>query len=186
MFDGHASLPDLDTERLVLRWLTAADAPSLFEVFGDDEVCRYWSRPALADLAAADALLGEIHAAFESRSLFQWGIAERESGRVVGTCTLAGVSAEHRRAEVGIALGRAHWGRGYATEALARLVRCAFQDLNLNRLEADADPRNVASMRVLDKAGFRPEGLARERYLMHGEFQDAVLYGLLREDWIGA
>jgi RimJ/RimL family protein N-acetyltransferase len=176
-------LPTLTTPRLALRWLTPADAPALFAVFGDAAVCRYWSRPALPDLAAAAALQGEIAAHFAQRTLFQWGVAERETDRVVGTGTLAALSAEHRRAEVGFALARAVWGRGYMAEVLPALAGFAFGALGLHRLEADVDPRNGPSLRALERAGFRREGHLRERYHQAGEVQDAVLYGLLCSEW---
>ena len=176
-------LPTLETPRLHLRWLTPDDVPALFAVFGDPEVCRYWSRPALPDLAAAHALQAEIAASFADRSLFQWGIARRDTDAIVGTCTLATLSAEHARAEVGFALARACWGRGYVAEALPAMVRFAFETLGLHRLEADADPRNAASIRALERAGFVREGYQRERYHMQGEWQDGVLFGLLRREW---
>ena len=176
-------LPTIDTERLRLRWLTRDDAPALLEVFGDPEVCRYWSRTALPDLSAATALQEQIVRLFEERSLFQWGIAERATDAVIGTCTLASLSEEHRRAEIGFALKRAAWGRGYVSEALPALVRFAFENLNLHRLEADVDPNNTRSIRVLERLGFQREGYLRERYVLHDELQDAILYGLLRREW---
>ncbi|GLC23535.1 GNAT family N-acetyltransferase [Roseisolibacter agri] len=176
-------LPTLDTPRLRLRWLTPDDAPALFAIFGDPAVCRYWSRPPLTDVPDAHALLAEIAASFAERSLFQWGIAERDGGRLVGTCTLASLSPEHARAEVGFALARACWGRGYVAEALPAMVRFAFETLGLHRLEADADPRNAASIRALERVGFVREGHQRERYWMSDEWQDAILFGLLRRDW---
>jgi ribosomal-protein-alanine N-acetyltransferase len=180
------SLPTLLTERLALRWLTPADVPALYEVFSDPEVTQYWSAPALADLTAAEALLAEIREAFARRTLLQWGIARRADDRVVGTCTLAGLTPAHRRAELGFALGRPHWGRGYIAEALPALVSFAFEELGLHRLEADVDPRNRASIRTLERLGFRQEGYLRERYHLHGEIQDALLYGLLHREWVDA
>ena len=185
MLPGADQLPTLATARLRLRWLTPADVPALFAVFGDPAVCRYWSRPPLADIAAAAALQREIALRFAERSLFQWGIAERATDAVVGTGTLASLSAEHRRAEVGFALARAAWGRGYLAEALPALLAFAFGALALHRVEADVDPRNARSIRVLERAGFRREGLLRERYHLAGEVQDALLYGLLRREWEG-
>src|SRR5690606_2734263 len=122
MFPSVDSLPTIPTERLELRWLTSNDVPALAVVFGDPEVCRFWSRPALPDLAAAEALRDEIERGFFARSLFQWGIAERVTDTVVGTCTLAALSAEHQRAEVGFALARTAWGRGYIAESLPALL----------------------------------------------------------------
>lgn len=182
-------LPTLDTPRLRLRAVAPADAADLFTVFGDPAVCRYWSRPALPDLAAAVALQREIAALFAERSLFQWAIADRASDRLVGTCTLAELSVEHRRAAVGYALRRSAWSRGYATEALHALLAFAFDGeggLALHRVEADVDPRNAASVRVLERLGFRREGMLRERWHLHGELQDAALYGLLAREWRAA
>jgi RimJ/RimL family protein N-acetyltransferase len=185
MLPGADRLPPLATERLRLRWLTPADAPALFAVFGDPAVCRYWSRPPLPDLAAAAELQWEIAELFAERSLFQWGIAERETDAVVGTCTLASLSEEHRRAEVGFALARAAWGRGYVAEVLPALLAFAFETLGLHRVEADVDPRNARSIRALERVGFVREGYLRERYFLAGEVQDALLYGLLRREWAG-
>jgi RimJ/RimL family protein N-acetyltransferase len=66
------------------------------------------------------------------------------------------------------------------------LIRFAFGQLDLHRLEADADPLNAASIAVLERQGFKREGLLRERYFMQGEPQDAAYYGLLRREWTGA
>jgi RimJ/RimL family protein N-acetyltransferase len=169
-----------------LRWLTPGDVPALFEIFGDPLVCRYWSRPPLRSLAEADDLRREITSCFEERSLFQWGIAGVVDDRVIGTCTLSSLSTLHRRAEVGFALARAAWGKGYMAEALASLVGFAFETLELHRLEADVDPRNLRSIGLLEGAGFRREGFLRERYHLNGEIQDALFYGLLRREYRGA
>lgn len=182
---GSAMLPTFETARLRIRSLGPDDVPALFAIFGDPEVCRYWSRPPLADLAAAGALQQEIARHFDQRTLFQWGIAERETNAVVGTCTLAALSQEHRRADVGYALARAVWGRGYLKEVLPVLLDHAFGDLALHRLEADVDPRNAPSLHLLESMGFRREGYLRERYHMAGEVQDAVIFGLLEDEWRG-
>ena len=184
MLPGADHLPTIPTERLRLRALTPADVPALFGVFGDPAVCRYWSRPALPDFAAAAALHDEIAQSFAARTLFQWGLAERDTDTVVGTCTLAALSPEHRRAELGFALAQAAWGQGYMAEALPALVTYAFESLGLHRVEADVDPRNARSIRALERVGFTREGHQRERYYLQGEWQDAVLYGLLQRDWV--
>jgi RimJ/RimL family protein N-acetyltransferase len=176
-------LPTIEANRLRLRWLTSADVPSLYAIFGDPEVCRYWSRPQLRDVVEATALLEEIESGYATRTLSQWGIVTRVDDHLIGTCTLTSFSLEHRRAEVGFALERTSWGQGYGSEALHALLQYAFESLDLRRIEADVDPRNTRSIRVLERAGFRREGLQRQRYLIGGEAQDAVLYGLLSSEW---
>ncbi|HZH30727.1 MAG TPA: GNAT family N-acetyltransferase [Pyrinomonadaceae bacterium] len=179
------TLPTIDAPRVSLRWLTAEDAPALFSIFSDPEVMRYWSSPPLADMEGARKLLAEIRDYFRQRTLFQWGIARRTDDRVIGTCTLFHLDIGNRRAELGYALGREHWGKGYMQEALGALLGFAFDNLNLHRLEADVDPGNASSIKTLERLGFRREGYLRERWHVGGEIQDALFYGLLRREWPG-
>lgn len=71
------------------------------------------------------------------------------------------------------------WGQGYACEAVGRLVDFGFGTLALNRIEADIDPRNAASARLLERLGFRFEGRLAERWIVAGEVTDSAIYGLL-------
>jgi RimJ/RimL family protein N-acetyltransferase len=178
-------LPTLQASRVVLRTLRDEDVPALFEIFSDADAMRYWSAPPLANMGAASELLAEIHAYAAAGTLFQWGIARTEDDVVVGTTTLYQIDAAHRRAEIGFALARAAWGRGLAGEAVGRLIQHAFEDLDLHRIEADPDPGNTASIRLLEKQGFKYEGLMRERYFLGGQAMDAAIYGLLRREWTG-
>jgi ribosomal-protein-alanine N-acetyltransferase len=176
-------LPTLDGARVKLRWLVASDIGALYAIFSDREVMRYWSSPAYEDEAQARELLTSIESLFAARSLFQWGVARRDDDRVIGTCTLSQVDASNLRAELGFALGRASWGQGLMGEALGVLLRYAFGELGLRRLEADVDPRNAASIRSLERLGFQREGYMRERWFVGGEAQDSLFYGLLRREW---
>lgn len=182
-FEWGDELPRLETPRTVIRHPTAADVPALYEIFRDREVTRYWSWPAYTHPAQAAALLAEIDELFAERVLFQWGIARREDDRVVGTVTLFQIEPANRRGEIGFALGRAAWGQGLMREALGALLDFAFGRLGLNRLEADVDPRNERSLAVLERLGFRREGLLRERHVVAGEVQDSVMLGLLAREW---
>jgi len=144
---------------------------------------RYWSSTPFESVAAARLLIENIRRHFRERDLFQWGIARKHEGDVIGTCTIFHLSLEHRRAEIGYALGRRAWGQGYATDALVTLIDFAFGALDLHRLEADTDPRNVRSIRALERQGFKREGFLRERWHVGGETQDALFFGLLKSQW---
>jgi len=98
--------------------------------------------PVLPDLEAAAVLLAEIHREFRACTLFQWGV-ELTGGQLVGICTLARLDAANRRAELGFALGRAFWGRGYMADALPAVMEFVFGPLGLHRVVADTDPRNA-------------------------------------------
>ena len=111
------------------------------------------------------------------------GIELTAGAKLVGTCALWRIDAQCRRAEIGYVLGFQDWGQGYMHEALSALLDYAFTELNLNRVEADTDPRNERSTRLLDRLKFSKEGLFRERCIVDGEISDSAMYGLLRRDW---
>lgn len=164
-----------------LRWLTADDTAALLEIFSDPEVVRYTSLPIHETEADVQRLLVDIEKGFQDGSLFQWGI--EHGGRIVGTCVLAEINRAHKRATLGFILGRAFWGQRIVSRAVPLLVGFAFLQLRLHRLEADADPRNTASIRALERMGFQREGLMRERYFSAGEWQDGILFSLLESEW---
>jgi RimJ/RimL family protein N-acetyltransferase len=155
------------------------------EVFGDPEVMRFWSSPPLKGLGDAMELVDEIHELFKARRVYQWGVSRDGGGKVFGTCTLFHMDLAHRRAEVGFALARNAWGQGFATEGLGLLIEFSFKALTLHRLEADADPENVRSLRLLERHGFKREGYLRERWHHLGRVHDAIFLGLLATEWRG-
>lgn len=173
----------LTTQRLILRWLTEADVPALFAIFSDAQVMRYWSSPPLTEQAGAEKLLRSIQRGYESGEFLQLGLERRAEPGIIGTCTLFSFAFPSRRAEIGYALGRPFWGMGYMNEALRTVVAYAFTTLNLNRLEADIDPRNTASAKTLERLGFQQEGYLRERWIVGDEISDTAFYGLLRQEW---
>lgn len=184
-FEG-GRLPVLRTPRLALRGPEERDVQALFAVFGDPQVTRYTTRPALADLDAARDFLAFIHHGLAAQEAWTWGVCRADEDRLLGTVTLFDLQPPQRRAEVGYIFGRASWGHGYAVEAMTALVDFAFHTLGLRRLEADADPRNKGSLRVLERLGFAREGLLRERWMIGGEAQDTAIHGLLARTWRGS
>ena len=175
--------PTIDANRISLRWISNQDVDALYDIFSDPEVMRYWSTPPLPDRAAAVDLMNEIQEGFRQQTLLKWGIARRTDDALIGTTTLYNLDFSNRRAEMGYALGREHWGQGYMAEALQALLAYCFEVLDLRRIEADVDPRNSASIQTLERLGFQREGFLRERWEVDGEIQDALFYGLLREEW---
>jgi RimJ/RimL family protein N-acetyltransferase len=182
---GRRRLPTLEGRRVRLRWLAEDDVGALFEIFSDPAVARFWSAPPITRRAQARELLRDVRRGFRERDLFEWGLALRRTDEIVGTVTLWRFDVENRHAEVGFALARRAWGRGLMREGLNLAIGLCFGPLGLRRLEADVDPRNEASLRLLEGLGFRREGLMRERWNTGGELQDGVLLGLLAREWTG-
>lgn len=173
----------LSTPRLTLRPPRRGDEDALFALHSDAEVMRYFSEPPWTDPERAARQIDDDAAAFERGDFFRFAIVLNDTGQVIGNCTLFALHRQNRRAEIGYALQRQHWRKGYMIEALSTLVAHAFEELDLNRLEADIDPRNEPSKLCLERLGFVSEGYMRERWIVGGEVCDSALYGLLRREW---
>lgn len=182
----HDPLPTLDTPRLRLRRIVEDDRDAVFRLFSDGTLLEHWSSPPMTDPAEASALIADIEAHSRRGDLLQWGIVRPEDDRVIGTCTLAAIDRDNGRAEIGFILGRDHHGRGYAREAVLGVLAHAFDTLGLRRIEADVDPDNGPSLRLLEALGFRREGYLRERWCVAGRVADTVLLGLLARERPGA
>lgn len=174
---------ELKTDRLRLTPMTEADAPALFEILSDPVVTRYWSSPPWTDMSQALAMIERDQKATAAGEQIRLGLHPTEDPTLIGFCTLFAFDFSNRRAEVGYALARHAWRQGFLQEALTALIDYGFVQLDLNRIEADTDPRNEASKRSLEKLGFVNEGFLRERWHVNGEVCDTDFYGLLRKDW---
>ena len=174
----------IELDRVRLRPIDERDAPALYATYADPQTSRYLSRAPMTELAQAEEMVAKIKAGYADGTMLQLAIERKAGGALVGVCLVFHIHAPSARAEIGYILAREHWSQGYMAEALPALVDHAFGSMGLNRLEADIDPRNEASARVLERLGFRREGLLRERWIVRGEVSDSALYGLLRREWL--
>ena len=172
--------PELRTDHLLLRPFRSDDVDDVFAYASDPEWGRHLPVPRpYARRDAEEFVAGAIMP--DRRQRLQWAIVHE--GRVSGGIDLR--FRDHDSAEIGYSLARPLWGRGFTTEAAAAVVGYGFEALELVRIWAAADVRNVASWRVMEKLGMRRAGLLRSRRVVHGERVDDVLYALLREEWAG-
>lgn len=175
--------PILHTTRLRLRPFTDADAEPLFALHSSTYVMRYWDSPPWTDQARAERFLSMCRTMADEGTGVRVAIDRASDGAFVGWCVLTGWNPDYRSASLGYCLAEAMWGHGYATEAARALLQWAFDTLDLNRVQAEADTRNVASARVLERIGFVREGTLREDCVVNGEVSDSWVFGLLRREW---
>ena len=109
-------------------------------------------------------------------------IEHKVEGSFNGLVEVRDIDREHSQAELSFWLVSEVWGQGYMNEVVGAVVRYAFEDLCLNRLYAFHMTRNPASGRVLEKNGFRQEGLLRQRVRKWGQFEDVLLWAVLRQE----
>lgn len=161
----------IDTPRLRLRRARMQDLDDLYAVFSDPRAMRYWDTLPHDDIAGTRRWLAGMIASGPPES--DDFVVER-GGRVIGKagCWKLG--------EIGFILHPDHWGQGLATEALRAAIPHCFASLQMDRMEADVDPRNAAALRLLGKLGFRETGRARRTYLVGDAWCDSVYLALDR------
>ena len=175
--------PTLRTERLTLRPVSETNADDLFALMSDARVLRYWDSSPWTDPQQAAAFVTRSHRMAEDDSGARVVVERAVDGAFLGWVTFTGWDPEHRSASLGYVLTEESWGHGYATEAARAVLTWAYDALPLNRVQSEADTRNPASGRVLEKLGFVLEGTLREDCVVDGVVSDSWVYGLLRRDW---
>jgi [ribosomal protein S5]-alanine N-acetyltransferase len=176
--------PTLQTERLVLRPLTAQDAPALTRRAGRREIADTTiSIPHPYSEEQGRQWIAETAELFAKGKSAVFAMQSKLDGNLVGTIGLRDIDAEHSQAELGFWVAVECWGQGYAAEAARAVVGYGFEQLGLNRIYAHHMVRNPASGRVLAKVGMKQEGLLRQRVRKWGVFEDVVLLAALRQEW---
>ncbi|MCW1967985.1 MAG: GNAT family N-acetyltransferase [Anaerolineae bacterium] len=175
--------PTLYTPRLQLRPFTESDTDLIFALLSNPRVLRYWDAPPWRERSRADRFIVRCRQMAEEGSGVRLVIAKRIDGAFIGWFSLLNWNPDYRSAMLGYCLDEPAWGHGYATEAADVLLQWAFNTLDLNRVESEADTRNAASDRVLTKLGFLREGTRRENCIVDGDVSDSWVYGLLRREW---
>jgi aminoglycoside 6'-N-acetyltransferase len=170
------------TERLVIRRFRAEDAEAFAAYRSDPDVARYQSWDTPVSLAeAADHIRRFAAADPGAPGWFQYAVEHRAEGVLIGDVGVC-LGDNLMQAEIGFTFAPAYQGKGYATEA----VRCVLARLfasGIHRVSAGCDARNTASARLLERVGFRREGLREEFTWIKGEWTDELLFGLLARDW---
>ena len=155
--------PILQTERLVLRRITPADAADLFVLRTDGNVMRFIPRPLAETIADVLQLIQTIDDGTHRNETINWAIALQADNKLIGTIGFVRMSLASHRAEVGYLLHPQYQGKGIMQEALARII----------------DPKNTASAKLLERNNFVKEAYFKENCFFEGKFLDSVHYSLL-------
>jgi [ribosomal protein S5]-alanine N-acetyltransferase len=174
----------LRTERLELRPFRGSDAADLARLLADRAIAEMTLRiPHPYTLADAESWIASQPDKFASGKSVVFASTLRDSGALIGAFGLD-VDRAHDRAELGYWIGRPYWNNGYGTEAAREVVRYGFEVLGLNRIFAGYFTRNVASGRIQERIGFRREGVQAQHIKKWDRYEDVVMKGILRGDFL--
>jgi [ribosomal protein S5]-alanine N-acetyltransferase len=174
--------PLIETERLILRKATKADAEDMLRYLSDPAVVKHMGLEPFQSVEDVYDEIGWYQSIVREGTGMRWGITFKDADRVIGSCGFLNRVPKHHRAEVGFELSKEYWGKGIAREALEAVVKFGFQYLELERIEALIEPANLPSQKLVEKTGFQREGLLRHYEYTCGKFDDLLMYSLLKDD----
>jgi ribosomal-protein-alanine N-acetyltransferase len=178
--------PTLQAGRWLLRPFSTADVPALRAYLTDPAVTSQTNYD-IRSPRDVEMLVQYYTHAYSRHTDIRWAIVSNDDpSSLVGSCGLSSINERHRRAEIGYDLSPDHWGKGIATEAVTRVLKFAFEELGLNRIEATVMSGNEAAERVLTRLGFQREGVLRQYKVSRGVARDYTLFSLLRDEWLAA
>jgi [ribosomal protein S5]-alanine N-acetyltransferase len=173
--------PILTTPRLRLRQFREDDVDAMHSCFTNVESMRYWNTPLHAKRIETERAVRRFIDCTPSYYRF-WAVADKITDRCLGLVNYHDGHIRNKRVAIGYLVDSAHCRQGLATEAVSAMIRFCFQDLSLHRLQAFIHPDNSPSRGLIEKLGFRHEGLLRENLRIGDEWRDDLLYALLSTD----
>ena len=175
---------ELFTSRLAVRSIQKAHIAEVFAYRQDGEMNAYQGWIPETMQAAEEFLIEGTCAEVNIPDTWhQLVILEKASKKVIGDVGIHFI-ADSDNVEIGCTLHKQFQGMGYANEALKAVVNYVFSDLNKNKIKGSVDPRNLSSISMLEKLGFKKEAHVKDAFLLRGEYVDDVIYGLLQEEWM--
>ena len=176
-------MPELQTERLILRRMRVSDAEDMYHYARRPEVTRYLLWSPHPDIYHTQDYLRYLATRYAAGTFYDWGVILKQNGRMIGTCGFTTIDCAHDAAEIGYVLNPDYHGMGIATEAVEAVLAFGFDKLLLHRIEARFMEGNDASLRVMEKVGMRFEGWRRESMLVKGSYRTIGYSSILFDEY---
>lgn len=179
----HVGTKTMETARLVLRRLEPTDAEMMFRNWtGDDKVTRFLRWDAHKTVDETKSMIQQWIDNYPYDSTYYWGMYLK-NGEMIGSIGVTITSEYDLKGELGYKIGSRWWNQGYSSEAARAVLDYMFRNTDVERIGSFSSVENIASGKVMEKAGMRYEGLLRHYYKTRDGFHDCVLYGIIRNEW---
>ncbi|MBN2281770.1 MAG: GNAT family N-acetyltransferase [Candidatus Marinimicrobia bacterium] len=178
------SFPNFETQRLLLRRFRLSDAERLFEIRSNFRVMRYMDTFPEPNIQAIRHKIQEMNLAFDLKLGLNWAIMDKQSDKMIGYFGIWRIEWDNCRGEIGYSLDPDYWGNGYMSEVFQTIIPFGFRQLNLHSMEANINPHNESSRKILLKHGFVKEAYFQENFFFDGQFLDSEIYSLLEKNFI--
>jgi len=181
----HLTTQTLQTKRLILRKITEADTPHIYNNWANNpEVTKHLTWKAHQSINDTQTIVDIWMKAYEKESTYRWIIEHKADKQVIGMIDVVALSIADECATIGYVLAKDYWSKGYMSEAFDAVIKFLFEEVELHRIEATHIITNPASGKVMEKCGLKYEGTKRLKMKNHdGIFVDLAMYGLVKEDY---
>ena len=171
--------PNLSSERLNLRQVVLADENEILVLRSDGRVMKFLDRPMAKSINDSRQFIHNINDGINKNEAITWAITLKNDSKLIGTIGYWQIFKEHFRAEIGFILHPDFQGKGIMQEAINKIIEYGFDVMKLHSIEANVNPENVSSIKLLERNNFIKEGYFKENYYYNGKFLDSAIYSLL-------
>ena len=178
-----SNMPKMESDRLVFRAIKKTDLNDIYEYSSDPKTSKYLAWEPHKDIEHTKQFIEIILAKYKSGEYNDWALVAKDSGKMIGTCGFTKIDNENNSVEIGYIINPKFWGNGYATEAVKRILQFAFEELNVNRVEAKFMFGNEASLAVMEKSGMKLEGYLRDAIFVKGRYHTIGISSILSREY---
>lgn len=174
---------EINTERLQIRGINSGDAEALYNYRSDADTNQYqgWIPKTLDD---AQIFISKVSESIdEYDTWFQFAIISKTNGELIGDIGIHFFDVDRYQVEIGCTLAKSYHGKGIAIEALKAIIEYLFVNLYKQRITCSIDPQNQASIKMVERLGFRKEAHFKQSIYVDGEWYDDVVYAILKDEW---
>ena len=171
--------PVIETERLILRRFNETDLPGIFFMRSDERMMKYIDQPRFVTEEEVVPYMAKLEKFLQDNEGINWAVTIKGEEKLIGRICLFNFAKQHFRAELGYILFPEYQGKGIIQEALQLVLDYGFRHLQLHTIEANVNPDNEASIKVLERNKFVREAYFKENYFYNGKFMDTAVYSLI-------
>lgn len=176
-------LPELETERLLLRKIVPENAYDMYEYASLSEVTKYLAWAPHINFFETKGYIELIQKKYRTGEFMDWGLNLKESGKFIGTVGFTTISLADSCAQLGYVLSPLYQRQGFMKEALREIIRFSFEECDFNRLEVRIMEGNTASSALASSAGFKYEGTLRESMQVKDIYANIMYFSLLKKEY---
>ena len=176
-------MPELETERLILKQITLGDAADMYEYSKREDVTEYLTWNPHTSYLQTERYVRLLQKKYAAGAFWDFGLHDKENGKFIGTCGFTSFHPDENYAEIGYVLAPEYWGKGLAAEACRAVLKFGFSVFDFDYACARFIEGNTASERVMQKLGMRYETTYQNSYYIKNRYRTVIEYRVSKKDF---